>query len=106
MTEIDPATGLPIRIFRIQQAAFKLPPDRVREWPKRDAVESIRRQVFARTGGECEFCAKRITWDSMHMHEQQHKSLGGEVSLENSVGLCARCHLDVEHGDRKWGGRR
>ena len=35
------------------------------------------------------------------MHEKQHRGKGGEISLENSEGLCAFCHLEVEHGDRR-----
>jgi 5-methylcytosine-specific restriction endonuclease McrA len=106
--QIDPKTELPIRIFRIPNESFKFPPEVIREWPKRDAVESIRRQVFARAGYECEGCGTRLTWNMGHLHEQQPKGNGGEVSLTNCRLLCFDCHEgrgDSEHGDRRWGGR-
>lgn len=35
------------------------------------------------------------------MHELVSKGKGGEVSLENSIGLCADCHLNTAHGNRR-----
>lgn len=72
---------------------------------RRTAVEQIRRQVFERSRNECENCGARITWNSMHMHEQVLKGKGGEVSLENCHALCGDCHEwrpDSEHGNRRW----
>jgi len=101
MCEIDPVSKRAIRIFRNEKYALPFPPEIVRELPKRDAVEDIRRQVFERCEGLCEKCGKILSWGSLHMHERQFKSKGGEVSVENGWGLCSRCHLDQEHGDRR-----
>lgn len=65
------------------------------------AVSEIRTQVFDRQLGQCLHCPKRFTLQQMHLHEKQHRGEGGQISLENSIGLCADCHLNGEHGDRK-----
>lgn len=109
MVEVDPSTELPIRIFKLPNMAFALPPERVREWPKRDAIEAIRRQVFAREKFRCRHCDKRLTWDIGEMNEIVPKGKGGEVSLDNCELLCHGCHQgrpDSVHGDRRWNGRQ
>lgn len=73
------------------------------------AVEEIRRTVCKRATDEnnithCEDCGKRISWYDGHMHERIPKGSGGEVSVINGSFLCPNCHLNVEHGNRKWGG--
>lgn len=65
------------------------------------AVHLIRDQVWWRTGGECQDCGDTVPLEAMHMHEKIHRGQGGEISLDNSVCLCAKCHLDIEHGNRK-----
>jgi hypothetical protein len=77
--------------------------------PKRDAIAEVRFQIWQRCNGQCEWCGKRITengplYARMHMHEQAPKGKaigGGEVSLENGVGICQKCHDDIGHADRK-----
>ncbi len=76
--------------------------------PKKDAVGAIRKQIWQRCAGNCEWCGKRITengplWKRMHMHEKIPKGSGGEVSLDNCVGLCQNDHENnpEAHGDRK-----
>jgi len=51
-------------------------------------------------------CSAPFTEQQMHMHERHARGKFidgkfGEISLENSEGLCAYCHLQVEHGDRQ-----
>lgn len=66
------------------------------------AVKDVRDQIWDRCEGECEWCAKRITKDQFHMHEQMTRGEGGEISLENSVGICYDCHFGPQgHGDRQ-----
>ena len=77
---------------------------RVIEYPRRDAVEIIRRKVFQRAKNQCERCSKRLTWDSMHLDEKISRGEGGFIGMENSWALCADCHIlrkDSEHGDRR-----
>ena len=69
--------------------------------PKYDAVKNIRDQIWDRCKGECEWCSKIISKDSMHMHEKIHRGQGGEISLENSCGICYECHFGpLGHGNR------
>lgn len=66
-----------------------------------DAVTAIRRQLFERTGGFCPYCGKPIAWETGHMHERTPRGKQGEVSIDNGVFICAICHLEGEHGNRK-----
>lgn len=56
-------------------------------------VGEIRRAIFDRQEGLCARCGEIITFKTMHMHEIIHRGQGGEISLENSQGLCYSCHL-------------
>src|SRR5215831_1071255 len=98
--EIDPATQLPVRILKGVRGWFSLPVERQAEWPKKDATEQIRRQVWERAGKNCEKCGKPVSWSGMHMHERLHRSKGGEVSVENGWCLCYDCHIPEEHANR------
>lgn len=89
----------PVRICR-------RPPHRVGAFyllDKREVVGAIRRQILERQHHECLRCGALISEESMHMHEKIHRGRGGEISLENSVGLCADCHIgrSGEHGSRR-----
>ena len=103
-----------IRIFRVNHEAYALSvehPEKVGYVARKVAVEEIRKAVFKRATDDdgithCEDCGKRIDFFTGHMHERLAKGKGGEVSIMNSVALCPRCHLEVEHGDRVWGGRK
>jgi 5-methylcytosine-specific restriction endonuclease McrA len=81
-----------IRIFRNKKAAHRA----ARAWidciPYREAVGSIRHMLFVRSGGDCEICGERLTEVTGQMHEKHHRGRGGEISLENSVFICAACH--------------
>jgi len=57
-----------------------------------DAVKSIRHTLFLRSGGNCETCESPVLESGGHMHEQKHRGRGGEISLENSLFICAVCH--------------
>ena len=63
------------------------------------AVGDIRHHIFLRSGGNCELCGSMVTEEGGHMHEQVHRGKGGEISLANSVFICARCHRWA-HKDR------
>ena len=64
-----------------------------------NAVASIRRQLFFRSHGYCEICGALVLYSSGHMHEQIHRGQGGDISLENSIFICPKCHAR-EHDDR------
>jgi len=61
------------------------------------AVAEIRRQVFIRSKGDCEYCGKNLGQGG-HMHETIHRSRGGQISLENCVAICAECHRGEHPG--------
>ena len=69
------------------------------DWDRREAVCSVRRQIFDRCKGFCEICASPVIESSGHMHEQVHRGQGGEISLDNSVFICVQCHKRA-HNDR------
>ncbi len=98
--EINPDTKRVIRIIKAKGGALMLPPERVAELPRKDAVESIRRQVLERANGICDKCARILTWGTLHMHERIARSAGGEQSLSNAWALCYDCHILGEHGNR------
>jgi HNH endonuclease len=92
------------RIFRsyaaaVQSAAWNL--GHVKEYPRREATREIRERILQRAGNQCEDCGKLVTWGSMHMHEKIHRGDGGEISLENSIAVCYKCHTEIEHGERR-----
>lgn len=83
--------------------------------PKKDAIGEVRKQIWERCNGRCEWCGRAVAengplWLRMHMHEGIPKGKAitesgspGEVSIWNSVGICQRCHEDSPqaHGNRK-----
>lgn len=98
---VELVAGNPVRIFRQAPHLMDL---NVARMPRAEATKKIRDAVFARSGGECEFCAKPLTLRTMHMHEKQFRGKGGEISIYNSVAICFDCHLgrpDAEHGNRR-----
>jgi len=90
--------GLAIRIFRGSHAAF-VHGMIVDTMEYKQAVGQIRHQLFIRSGGYCELCGDIVLESSGHMHETKHRGQGGEISLENSVFICAKTHR-LEHKDR------
>jgi 5-methylcytosine-specific restriction endonuclease McrA len=67
-------------------------------------VGEIRHAIFVRQHGECISCGTTFTEAQMHMHERVFRGHGGEISLDNSEGLCFDCHLNrptFGHGNRQ-----
>lgn len=93
----------PVRIFK-NFKAIPLEEMAVYLMDRKDAVGAIRHQIFVRQGGHCAKCNEIVTEQQMHLHEKIFRSKGGEISLDNSIGLCASCHEfgpDAEHRNRK-----
>lgn len=65
---------------------------------ERARVEAVRRAVFLREGCECRVCRELYHRHrpAQSMHEIQFRSLGGSISLENSIAVCGSgtsgCH--------------
>lgn len=105
--ELDPSSTRVIRIFTAAGLAriAQIEGRNVTEWPRLNAKESIRRQVFERANKECEDCCRPISWGQMHLHEKIFRSHGGEVSLDNCMALCYRCHngsAGARHPQLQW----
>ena len=98
-TEVDPKTLFVVRIFRNQKAALASN-TLIMHMDQAKAVGSIRHQLWLRCGGICELCGDIVTEASGHMHEQKHRGKGGEISIWNSVFVCAKTHKR-EHRDRE-----
>ncbi len=64
-----------------------------------EAVAQVRDFIYERCEGHCEKCGKTITDKTMHMHEKLHRGQfdangwSGEISRDNSVGICYDCHF-------------
>ena len=109
---VETRDGKIIRIFKLTPFKAMTDPElsnRIREIPRADAVSAIRKQVYERTRGECEWCGAPMTYKQMHLHEKKFRSHGGEISLENSDGICYGCHEgrpDAAHKGLQFGRRR
>lgn len=59
---------------------------------------NLRRQVFARAGGECECCGDRLrqVWEA---HHRKFRSRGGQDSIVNLAALCLLCHRRIHNHD-------
>ena len=95
--EIDTA-GEPIRIFKSWVAA-SLSQCNVKEMSYAEAVGEIRHRLFVLSEGDCDLCGSPVTESAAQMHEMKHRGKGGEISLENSVMICAKCHQNA-HKER------
>lgn len=97
--ELDQTRNFVVRIFRSTLSSYDAtgPTDII---PYETAVKAIRHAIFLRSEGFCELCATPITETTAHMHELQHRGQGGEISLNNSVMACPKCH-QYEHKDRR-----
>lgn len=62
------------------------------------AVKDIRDQIMKRAKGYDELSGEPITSASAHMHEQRHRGKGGEISLDNSVGISQSTHRRAHAG--------
>ena len=88
-----------IRIFRSRLASAGTRWCQIQKRDYADAVQAIRHALFIRSRGFCELCGDIVLEDSGHMHEQKPRGKGGEISLANSVFVCAKTHR-LEHADR------
>lgn len=61
------------------------------------AISAIRKQVFARAQGYCEYCGANLG-EGGHMHEKLSRGRGGLISLTNCVAICAACHRKEHPG--------
>lgn len=52
----------------------------------------LRLQLMERCNGVCEQCGSNGYPFGIHPHEKLFRSLGGELSLSNSIMLCQTCH--------------
>lgn len=105
---VELVNGQPVRILK-HFGHPSYPDGVITEWPRVDCVRGIREAVYRRAEGYCERCGTRVTRKTGEMDEKILRSLGGEISLENSWLLCHSCHTghpDSKHGNRRWGGRR
>lgn len=96
--EVTPA-NIPIRIFRSRLHSAGYHVGSITQMDRTHAVSIIRHLVFMRSEGFCEGCSAPITESTGHMHELLHRGKGGDISLENSVFICAACHK-FAHKDR------
>lgn len=71
--------------------------ERLSQMTRTKAIANVRKQIFIRANGGCEFCAAVITEQTGHMHEKVFRSHGGLISVDNSVAVCYPCHRG-EHG--------
>ena len=90
------AAGLPVRIFKSFKAATHLVARRIAfsaaQMDRSQAVGIIRHTTFVRSLGDCELCGSPVNEKTGHMHEKLHRGQGGEISVENSIFICAKCH--------------
>jgi hypothetical protein len=102
--EIDPDTRYVVRIFKSQkQMVLQMPYAEcgtTQQMLYKVAVWDVRHQCWLRSKGECELCGDTVTEQSGQMHERQHRGKGGEISVANSVFVCAKTHKR-EHRDRE-----
>jgi 5-methylcytosine-specific restriction endonuclease McrA len=90
LVEVEENTNRILRIIRDKHEPFRaMYVDIMR---RNDAVAAIRHQLFIRSKGFCDTCSAVVTEGSGHMHEQKSRGKGGEISLENSIFICASCH--------------
>lgn len=116
--EIDCCSGLAIRVFKSRKLMVMAMPYMedgcTKEMDRAEAVKQIREQVFSIQAGRCADCNGIVFWKTMHLHEKLHRGQfekenvdnhleiekSGEISLANSIALCAECHRQ-EHADRE-----
>lgn len=102
------AQGLPIRIFTSKSVMFPLVTSISRgggytfQMERKAAISGIRAQVFVRCQDHCELCGAFVTENGPDhkgdLHERVWRGDGGEISLENSIFVCRRCHNKAHSG--------
>lgn len=73
-----------------------------RRMPYDEAVAALRSQIFVRCQDHCELCGAFVTENGPDhkgdLHERVWRGDGGEISLENSIFVCRRCHNKAHSG--------
>ena len=69
----------------------------IRKISKKKAIEirrekPIRKRLYERADGCCEYCGKPEDMFGLHPHEKVFRSAGGKLSMGNSIILCQACH--------------
>ncbi len=64
-----------------------------RRTPRRSISLKIRRAIFARDGGKCNYCGRAITWALYHCDHFEPQILGGSDEPENLRAACKPCNL-------------
>jgi 5-methylcytosine-specific restriction endonuclease McrA len=93
---VETVDGQVVRIFRNNREAVlsqAWEEHRVKVYKRRFAVGEIRSKVFSLSEGLCHYCGKYVPHRAGHMHEQIHRGEGGEISTNNSVWACYKCHM-------------
>jgi hypothetical protein len=76
-----------------KRGAYRRKRKRDKKKAHREAVQTVRPAIFAASGGICVCCGVRR---AESMHEEVPRSLGGKVSLDNSIPVCGsgttKCH--------------
>src|SRR5882672_1978935 len=67
----------------LRRADFKMSGPAPIEWPRTDAVRSIRQQVYERDK-ECQRCGKPLTWATGHLDEKVSRGEGGEIDRKST----------------------
>jgi 5-methylcytosine-specific restriction endonuclease McrA len=93
----------PVRIFRTHKAAIESG-THIQHMDRAEAVRSIRDRLWLLSESQCMWCGFPVSYENFHMHEVVPRGAGGEISLENSVVICAECHIigpDAAHSNRR-----
>ena len=67
--------------------------------PRRQFSDADRRRLHANQRARCAICQQpvRLRDGSFHVHHVIPHHLGGATVLRNAVGLCDRCHRELDH---------
>lgn len=59
---------------------------------RKDIPNEIRKQVYERSNGVCEWCnSQRAT----QMHHKKYRSAGGLDTGDNLIHVCVECHIKL-----------
>jgi len=64
----------------------------VRALPRKQAIKFSRHNVYARDGGRCQYCGRKVRRDEFTYEHVVPRVLGGKTSWENVVVACVRCN--------------
>ena len=79
----------------------RMPQQSAKKRAKRRSWEQFRKDVYARSEGNCDLCATWIPWDDYECHHRRLRSQGGLDQMANLVALHKfPCH-DELHRQRR-----